>query len=209
MADGPASISSLQRTARMTHARDEAHYRLLRAGELLARRRQLGRWIVTAVMAAAALGVIVTAMAAARDGSEPRGAAPRIVAAPLVTGSGLSQTLVTGTGDERIDAGGGDDVVFTGPGDDVAFGSGGNDVLHGGPGDDVLWAGPGRDVLLGADGDDELRAPNLDGVQDRLHCGPGVDVAWVVSRAGRIEDRTFGCERVVVVEVRKVRPARR
>jgi Ca2+-binding RTX toxin-like protein len=158
------------------------------------------------VLVAAALAAVVLTGSAIADragGPERRDGVRTAPAAPV--GTGADETVIGTTGADRLDGRGGDDVVLAGAGADVVSGSNGNDVLHGGPGDDVLWAGPGRDVLLGADGDDELRAANVDGQVDRLHCGAGSDTAWVVAVDGRTEDRTFGCERVVVVEVTRVR----
>lgn len=200
------TISSLQRTARLHAARDEAHYRVLRAGEVLTRRRAVPRRAVFGTMVAVALLVVVlTATAVAERTPEGADTAPvERVLLPSV-GSADDETLAGGMAGDRIDGRAGDDVILGGGGADVLSGAHGNDVLHGGPGADVLWAGPGRDVLLGGDGDDQLRASNLDGAVDRLHCGPGNDVAWVVASPSGTEDRTFGCERVVVVEVRRVR----
>lgn len=202
------TISSLQRTARLQAARDEAHYRLLRVGELLAHRPSIPRRTVfgTAV-AVAMLVVVLTATAVAERTAGGRGEPDATPASVAVAGTLADETLSGGTGADRIDARGGDDVVLGGGGRDVLAGATGHDVLHGGPAADVLWAGPGRDVLLGGDGNDQLHASNPDGAVDRLHCGPGRDVAWVVAVGARVEDRTFGCERVVVVEVRRMRSA--
>ena len=46
------------------------------------------------------------------------------------------------------------------------------------------------------------------GIDLTLNGGFGNDVAYVVSVNGRLEDRTFGCERVVVTEVTRVRARR-
>lgn len=199
------TISSLQRTARLNAARDEAHYRILRVGELLARGRAVPRRAAFGTMVAVALLVVVlTATAVAeRSADAPEVTSAERVLLPAV-GTAADETLAGGMQADRIDGRAGDDVVLGGGGADVLAGAHGNDVLHGGPGDDVLWAGPGRDVLLGGDGDDHLRASNPDGAVDRLHCGPGNDVAWVVASPAGMEDRTFGCERVVVVEVQRV-----
>ena len=209
MSDRNDSIAGLQRAARLSHARDEAHFQLLRAGEALHRRRPLLRRIGFGTVAATALlVVVVTATAVASRGGDGDGRDGVRTAPPLAGGTQADETLTGTGGADRLDGRGGDDVIMAGGGKDVVFGSRGNDVLHGGAGDDVLWAGPGRDVLLGAEGDDQLRASNVDGQVDRLHCGPGNDTAWVVSVNGRQEDKTFGCERVIVVEVRRVRARR-
>lgn len=206
MADGRTdTISSLQRTARLQAARDEAHYRLLRAGEVFWRRPSLPRRAMFGTAVAVALLVVVVTATAVAERTTREGATPEAVR-PLIAAEGTraDETLAGSTSNDRIDGRAGDDVVLGGGGADVLSGSNGSDVLHGGPGHDVLWAGPGRDVLLGGDGNDELHAANPDGAVDRLHCGPGRDVAWVVAVGSRIEDRTFGCERVVVVELRRV-----
>lgn len=201
MEDRHDSIRMLQRSARLSSARDEAHYHLLRVGEAVQSRAALLRRVVVGAGLSAALVVAVvstSAVAGRGDDVDRRGVK---TVAPNPAGTAAAETITGTPGDDRLDGRGGDDVVMSGAGVDVLFGSKGNDVLHGGSGDDVLWAGPGRDVLLGAAGDDQLRAANVDGQVDRLHCGPGNDTAWVVSVNGRVEDRTFGCERVVVVEV--------
>ncbi|MCB0879193.1 MAG: hypothetical protein KDC46_09465 [Thermoleophilia bacterium] len=207
MTDHTDTIAGLQRAARLQHARDEAHFQLLRAREALDARGPTLRRVAFAVVAATALIVVVlTATAVAgRDDGDRDGVR---TAPPAAGGTQADETLFGTAGNDRLDGRGGDDVILASGGNDVVFGSRGDDVLHGGQGDDVLWAGPGRDVLLGADGDDVLRAANVDGRQDRLYCGPGNDVAYVVSVNGRLEDRTFGCERVVVTEVTRVRARR-
>jgi Ca2+-binding RTX toxin-like protein len=182
MGDDSHSIGSLQRAARLSAARDEAHYRVLRIGEALGRHRGAGRRVAFGAIASVALlAVVLTATAVAgRSGDDGKGHRAALRTAPAAAGgTGADETLMGTARGDRLDGRGGDDVVLAGLGDDVVFGSRGDDVLDGGHGDDVLWAGPGRDVLVGGEGDDELRAANLDGRPDRLHCGPGDDVAYL------------------------------
>ncbi len=97
----------------------------------------------------------------------------------------------TGSGNDRIDAGGRnnkDTEIHGGAGDDTILGGDGSDFLHGGDGDDLIYgeAGPTNgdhysseflsfDTLLGGEGDDIF---SLDfGGQDEFDGGNGNDTA--------------------------------
>lgn len=128
-------------------------------------------------------------------------------AAETTTGSGINDDifgfgggdyLLSGAGDDRIEAGGDTlpAVIDAGVGRDVIVGSNGNDRLIGGPvagdaedaiqggggedyiegggGDDLLAGGAGRDILVGGEGDDSLR-----GAASMV----AVDRAWAVDRS--------------------------
>lgn len=202
----PVSTGLRRAAARV---RDDAHYHVLRAGELFAELPQRTRRVAAGAGAATVLLIVVLTATAGADSNKQRtssraGATPSAVTAGP-QGTRADETLVGTAAADRINGRAGDDVVLAGAGDDVLSGATGSDVLHGAGGNDVLFAGPGRDVLIGAAGDDQLRATNLDGERDRLHCGAGNDVAWVVARRGRVEDVTTGCERVNVIDVRATR----
>lgn len=90
----------------------------------------------------------------------------RLVADDLVTGAGNdsidasggndtvsalggNDTVLGGNGDDIIDTGNGDDVVFGDAGEDSILGRGGDDVLYGGEGFDTLKGGAGNDTIVG------------------------------------------------------------
>lgn len=110
------------------------------------------------------------------------GGAPRVdvvrVNSELVTGvsdhdpilarfdlRGTAESLVGGTGDDRLlghagndtlDGAGGSDRLIGGTGRDSLIGGEGGDILNGGEGDDTLVGGEGRDVFIGGAGADVL-----------------------------------------------------
>jgi hypothetical protein len=64
---------------------------------------------------------------------------------------------LTGTGfSDLLDGGAGNDTLNGGGGNDILVGGDGKDRLNGGAGFDVLIGGTGIDTLLGQDGDDIL-----------------------------------------------------
>lgn len=100
----------------------------------------------------------------------------------VFTGTGDSDTLVGGVGDDRIFGGGdddrligndGNDQIRGGSDDDRLFGGNGNDRLFGGSGDDRLAGNEGDDFLVGGGGDDRLLGGNG---TDRMSGGSGDDI---------------------------------
>lgn len=73
-----------------------------------------------------------------------------------LTGDSASNGLVTGAGNDTVEAGAGNDVVDAGTGNDMVEGGTGNDILSGGTGDDEIVGGEGTDVLKGGDGADDF-----------------------------------------------------
>ena len=103
----------------------------------------------------------------------------------VITGTGSSETLVGGTGDDRIyglngndtlDGGAGNDLLEGGNGNDVLIGGAGDDSLRGGDGDDVLDGGAGIDSLHGGHGNDTYYIRDL---YDHVHDSGGNDTAIV------------------------------
>ena len=83
-------------------------------------------------------------------------------------------TVVIGTGaSETLNGGSGNDVIAGLGGNDTLNSLGGSDLLLGGPGNDTLNGGTDSDVLLGDSGNDTLRG-GAGG--DVLEGGPGNDV---------------------------------
>jgi hypothetical protein len=81
-------------------------------------------------------------------------------------------TIITGPGDDFVQALGGDDLVQLGGGNDVAFGGPGTDFLYGEDGNDTLIGGTGDDFLFGGAGNDNLRGGTG---EDVLEAGSGND----------------------------------
>lgn len=100
-------------------------------------------------------------------------------------GDDTGETIITGGGDDVINAKGGDDTVFAGGGDDVVNAGSGQDTVYGQGGDDLLNGGQGDDELHGGSGDDILRGGQG---QDELHGGIGDDEL----RGGQGDDDLFG-----------------
>jgi Ca2+-binding RTX toxin-like protein len=79
-----------------------------------------------------------------------------------LNGNAGRDTIVGGSGDNRINGGAGNDLLFGLGGDDTITGGDGNDILFGGPGRDHLDGGPGFDLVFdfswgwgGGDDDDD------------------------------------------------------
>jgi Ca2+-binding RTX toxin-like protein len=99
-----------------------------------------------------------------------------------IVGSGGSDTLLSGSGNDFIVAGGGHDSVSSGAGNDFIMGNSGRDTLSGGSGNDTILGGSGRDsieggldadLLLGGSGSDTIGGGDGD---DRIRGGGGRDV---------------------------------
>ena len=69
-------------------------------------------------------------------------------------GSGFTNVIDGGAGDDTIDGRAGDDTLSGGDGSDTVLGGDGNDTIEGNSGDDILVAGAGNDNLAGGIGDD-------------------------------------------------------
>ncbi|MDB2505548.1 hypothetical protein N9X92_07530, partial [Gammaproteobacteria bacterium] len=111
----------------------------------------------------------------------------------IAGGSGGSNKIYGGVGDDTLWGNDGDDTLDGGDGDDMLYGSGGKDVLTGGDGadylgggdgdntldggvgDDILWGKDGDDTLDGGDGDDKLYGGEGD---DKFYYGNGSDEIW-------------------------------
>jgi Ca2+-binding RTX toxin-like protein len=98
--------------------------------------------------------------------------------------------------DGKLYGGDGFDYLSGSGGDEKIYGGGDNDYLSGDVGADLVDGGHGNDTLAGGINSDRIRA--VDGERDsRIDCGPGSnDVAWIDRK---IDDRPWGCERVVRV----------
>jgi Ca2+-binding RTX toxin-like protein len=94
--------------------------------------------------------------------------------AGTVFGRDGNDSILMGSGADRVDGGFGDDLVDGGAGDDSLVGSRGRDELRGGAGRDTLGGGFDDDRLYGGDGDDMLR--ETEGLGDWLIGGAGNDV---------------------------------
>jgi hypothetical protein len=101
-----------------------------------------------------------------------------------ITGTGGSDHLTGGFGDDLILGGTGPDALFGGFGDDRLLGEKGEDRLYGGVGDDELLGGWQSDLLYGELGDDILYGDNpaigvgSRGANDHLFGGEGNDVLY-------------------------------
>ncbi|WP_198160105.1 calcium-binding protein [Photobacterium sp. J15] len=73
-----------------------------------------------------------------------------------IQGGGFAETIVVGSGNDKIRSEGGDDVIDSGAGNDTVDAGSGNDVVDGGLGADVLHGQDGNDTLRGGEGDDTL-----------------------------------------------------
>jgi Ca2+-binding RTX toxin-like protein len=82
------------------------------------------------------------------------------------------ETVLGGSGDDRIGGGGGANLITGGAGNDSLFGNYGNDTLFGESGDDLLDGQQGNDYLHGGDGNDTLDGA---GGIDTLTGGTGID----------------------------------
>ncbi|MEL6856192.1 MAG: Ig-like domain-containing protein, partial [Cyanobacteria bacterium J06607_13] len=118
-------------------------------------------------------------------------------------GSGGSDVITGGDGnniinglsdDDTLDGGGGDDVVNGGSDLDVMLGGTGNDVLNGGSSGDVIEAGDGNDIINGGSGDDVaygeagIDVMNGGSGDDTLYGGLGNDLLT----GGSDDDLLFG-----------------
>ncbi len=102
----------------------------------------------------------------------------------VVDGGPGNDTLIGGTGDDRLYGEEGNDQIRGGAGDDQLYGGAGNDTLIGGAGDDMLHGGVGNDLL-----DGEAGADRLDGGagNDEIRGGTGSDSLVVGPQPGDVD----------------------
>ena len=70
------------------------------------------------------------------------------IAHAVGNGNALSNSIVGGAGDDRLDGKAGNDQIFGNFGSDVLIGGAGDDVLEGGLGSDTLIGGAGKDTFV-------------------------------------------------------------
>lgn len=102
----------------------------------------------------------------------------------LVGGSG-DDTLSAGGANDTIEGNGGDDYLLGGDGNDTVDGESGEDILIGGDGNDSVPAGAGGDFVIGGDGNDFVES---DSGNDEVRGGSGND--YLSGQAGH--DRISG-----------------
>ena len=102
-----------------------------------------------------------------------------------VTGSDITydsiERVLSGAGNDGIEATDNDEFIDAGSGDDFVNGYGGNDVLYGRQGNDTIAGGEGADQVIGGAGHDQLRggggndALRGDDGNDNIQGGDGID----------------------------------
>ena len=98
-----------------------------------------------------------------------------------VNAKGGDDTVLGGSGNDRIDGGDGNDSVLGGEGRDRIEGDDGDDFLSGEGGDDRIEGDDGNDTILGGDGEDEIDGGKGDdsidggGDDDEIDGGKGDD----------------------------------
>ncbi len=134
-------------------------------------------------------------------------------------GTELKDTLLGGSGPDRLGGLGGDDVLWGnrlptgasrgvdriagGDGNDTAYGGRGSNVIDGGAGDDYLQGGPGDNQILGGFGDDTVRLTGYG--RNSVRTGDGNDVVDAYSRTPVTIDCGPGGDRVNIGFNRGVR----
>ncbi len=104
-----------------------------------------------------------------------------LTAAALIQGGNGHDTILGGSGNDRLYGQNGNDLVDGGAGNDRLYGQNGDDRLMGGVGNDRLYGGSGGDDLQGGDGNDRLYGGSGDDVlaggagSDRLYGQAGAD----------------------------------
>ncbi|MGB0681988.1 MAG: Ig-like domain-containing protein [Magnetovibrionaceae bacterium] len=115
-----------------------------------------------------------------------------------ITGSGSTENLAGGSGDDTIHGGSsGEDFISGGIGDDVITASGGpDDRILGGAGDDTITSQGAGDLMIGGSGDDtaygndgnDLYVMELGGGNDSFSGGSGTDKIALLGENGLITD---------------------
>jgi Ca2+-binding RTX toxin-like protein len=90
-------------------------------------------------------------------------------------GMGGNDTLIGGSGADKLYGSDGADILQGGAGNDSLFGGNQNDTLQGGAGDDLVRGDSGNDSLHGENGSDRLEGA---AGSDNLHGGDGHDVLY-------------------------------
>lgn len=90
-----------------------------------------------------------------------------------LSGTGLSDHIEGGEGDDWINTNAGDDYGYGGDGNDSLYGLGGNDSLAGGLGNDFVEGNNGDDALVGNEGNDTIAGG---GGVDNIWAGEGDDL---------------------------------
>ncbi len=75
-------------------------------------------------------------------------------------GSPHAETIIGGSGNDRVSAGAGNDFVNAGAGDDVVVGDAGNDSIIGLDGNDTIYGGDGIDSISSGEGEDSINGGN-------------------------------------------------
>ena len=101
----------------------------------------------------------------------------------IFDGTGGSDILVGGTGDDSLSGYGGNDGIYAGLGDDSLYGGEGEDQLTGDGGSDLLYGGAGDDYLDGA-------SRFLLGDFDSIYGGEGNDVVRIYEVSGYFDGGT-------------------
>ncbi len=96
------------------------------------------------------------------------------------SGTGLSDTVVGGTGNDTIFGMSGNDVVLGGAGQDTLYGNNGDDMIYGDGGNDTLSGDAGADTLVGGTGTNALDGGT--GVDTAVYEGSYLD--YVISFSG-------------------------
>lgn len=119
------------------------------------------------------------------------------------SGTGLSDTVVGGTGNDTLFGMSGDDVVLGGNGEDTLYGNNGNDTIYGDVGNDTLSGGAGTDTLAGGagtnalDGGDGVDTAVFNGsYQDYVISFSGSDVTVKSLDGTTVNDTLTGIERI-------------
>ncbi len=84
------------------------------------------------------------------------------IAGTVLTGTSGNDMLIGSGLSDTISGGDGDDLIWGLSGDDQLSGDGGNDTIYGGDGDDTLDGGAGVDRLVGGDGNDTYAVDHED-----------------------------------------------
>lgn len=97
-------------------------------------------------------------------------------------GSGLSETISGGRGNDILSGKRGDDVLLGSEGNDRLYGGHGRDTIYGDTGDDRLFGGQGNDTLVGGAGTNTLDGG--DGVDTAVYGGVAQDYSINYSGSG-------------------------
>ncbi|NQZ70099.1 MAG: hypothetical protein HRT89_18765, partial [Lentisphaeria bacterium] len=113
----------------------------------------------------------------------------------ILTGSG-NDTINADDGDDQVDAGAGNDLVNAGDGNDTIFGNDGNDEIRGDDGDDIIFGNDGDDRLVGGLGDDLI----IGGLGNDIIIGDG-DVVFNVDANRDILTNSAGLPDFTVTDI--------